>query len=34
MDMDYDGLSAWLRERLGRRVLCSVQGAGQHGADA
>jgi hypothetical protein len=31
MDMDYDDVSAWLRERLGRRVLCSVQGMGNTG---
>lgn len=31
MDLDYDGVAAWLRERLGRRVLCSVQGDGNTG---
>jgi hypothetical protein len=31
MDMDYDAVGAWLRERLGRRVLCAVQGAGNTG---
>jgi hypothetical protein len=31
MDMDYDGLLAWLRERLGRRVMAAVQGDGNSG---
>jgi hypothetical protein len=31
MDMDYDGLSAWLRERLGRRVMVAVQADGNSG---
>lgn len=31
MDMDYDAIDAWLRERLGRRVLCGVQGDGNTG---
>jgi hypothetical protein len=31
MDMDFDGVTAWLRERLGHRVLCSVQGEGNTG---
>jgi hypothetical protein len=31
MDMDFDGVSAWLRERLGQRVLASVQGDGNTG---
>lgn len=31
MDIDFDGISAWLRERLGRPVMCAVQGAGNSG---
>jgi hypothetical protein len=28
MDMDFDAVIAWLRERLGRQLVVSVQGAG------
>jgi hypothetical protein len=31
MDLDFDGTAAWLRQRLGRRVVCSVQGEGNTG---
>lgn len=31
MDLDFDGMAAWLRERLGQRVICSVQGEGNTG---
>ena len=29
MDMDFDGVVAWLRERLGRQVVAATQGAGE-----
>jgi hypothetical protein len=28
MDMDFDGVVAWLRARLGRQVVAATQGAG------
>ena len=31
MDIDFDGVTAWLRARLGRPVMCAIQGDGNTG---